>query len=77
MFQFFIVQIIVILARHGFYFRVNLFPTVVGCHAAGEGFDKLWDSDRHAACSWAETFCDYRFESSSYLFELSDFESII
>ena len=41
MFQFFIVQIIVILARHGFYFRVNLFPTVVGCHAAGEGFDKL------------------------------------
>ena len=49
MFQFFIVQIIVILARHGFYFRVNLFPTVVGCHAAGEGFDKLWDSDKHAA----------------------------
>ena len=49
MFQFFIVQIIVILARHGFYFRVNLFPTVVSCHAAGEGFDKLWDSDRPAA----------------------------
>ena len=49
MFKLFIMQIIVILARHGFYFRVNLFPTVVSCHAAGEGFDKLWDSDRRAA----------------------------
>ena len=37
----FIMQVIVILARHGFYSRINLFPTVVSCHAAGEGFDKL------------------------------------
>ena len=49
MFKLFIMQIIVILARHGFYSRINLFPTVVSCHAAGEGFDKLWDSDRRAA----------------------------